>query len=111
MSIPGMVSCMASSIANAIKGALSLGGAQAPGPHVTPAPMAPDGSMGGVLPQRWNAPPRGNGVQQTRVQINLDGYRLGEAVAYHVTRANQHVAAAVQFDAGAMHMPVDLQTA
>jgi hypothetical protein len=49
--------------------------------------------------------------QQTRVQFNLDGYRLGEVVAYHVTRANRHVAAAAQFDAGAMHMPVDLQTA
>ena len=50
-------------------------------------------------------------MQQTRVNINLDGYRLGEAVAWHVARANQHVAAAAQFDAGAMHMPVDLQTA
>jgi hypothetical protein len=48
-------------------------------------------------------------VQETRVNINLDGYRLDEAVAYRV--ANQHVAAAAQFDGGAMHMPVDLLTA
>jgi hypothetical protein len=48
-------------------------------------------------------------MQQTRVQINLEGYRLGEAVGWHVACANQHVAAA-QFDGGAMHMPVDLQT-
>jgi hypothetical protein len=54
---------------------------------------------------------RAPGVQETRVNINLDGYRLGEAVAYHVARANQHVAAAAQFDAGAMHMPGDLETA
>jgi hypothetical protein len=62
--------------------------------------------MAGVLP-----PPRAPGVQGTHVNINLDGYRLGEAVACHVARTNQHVAAAAQFDAGAMHMPVNLQTA
>jgi hypothetical protein len=89
----GAISNMASAIANAIKGAIGLGASQAPGPHVTPAPMAPDGGMGGVLPQRWTPPPRAPGVQETRVNINLDGYRLGEAVAYHVARANQHVAA------------------
>jgi len=72
--------------------------------------VVPDG-FGGMMPQRWTPPPRSNGMQQTRVNINLDGYRLGEAVAWHVARANQHVAAAAQFDAGAMHMPVDLQTA
>src|SRR4030095_6347784 len=37
---------------------------------------------------------RAPGVQEPRVNINLDGSRLGEAVAYHVARANQHVAAA-----------------
>jgi hypothetical protein len=52
----------------------------APGPHATPAPMAPDGGMGGVLPQRFAPPPRAPGMQQTRVNIKLDGYRIGEAV-------------------------------
>jgi hypothetical protein len=68
--------------------------------------MAPNVGMAGVLP-----PPRAPGVQETHVNINLDGYRLGEAVACHVARTNQNVAAAAQFDAGAMHMPVNLQTA
>jgi hypothetical protein len=47
--------------------------------------MAPNGGMAGVLP-----PPRAPGVQETHVNINLDGYRLGEAVACHVARTNQH---------------------
>jgi hypothetical protein len=109
MSIPGMVigaiSAMASSIANAIKGALGFGASGAPkGGGGVSVPLVPDG-IGGMTPQRWTPPPRsGNGMHQTRVQINLDGYRLGEAVAYHVVRANQHVAAAAQFDGGAMHI-------
>ena len=37
-------------------------------------------------------------------------YRLGEAVAWQVACANQHVAATAQFDGGAMYMPADLQT-
>ena len=37
--------------------------------------------FGGMTPQKWTPPPRASGVQQTRVQINLDGYRFGEAVA------------------------------
>jgi len=69
------------------EGAIELGANQTPGSHVMPAPMAPDGGMGGVLPQRWSPPPRAPGVQETRVNIDLDGYRLGEAVAYHVARA------------------------
>jgi hypothetical protein len=32
-------------------------GDRAPGSHVTPALVAPDGGMGGVLPQRWSPPP------------------------------------------------------
>ena len=40
-----------------------------------------------------------------------DGHRLSKAVAYHIACGNTHVAAAAQFNAGAMHMPVDLQTA
>ncbi len=94
MAIPGMVMgailAMAASIANAIRRAFSGLGSQAPGSHVTPAPMAPDGGMGGVLPQRWTPPPRAPGAQQTRVQINLDGYRLGEAVDYHIARGKAH---------------------
>ena len=118
MAIPGMVigaiSAMASGIANAIKGAISsLGRALTPngggGQHQE---VVPDG-FGGMTPapQCWTPPPRANGMQETRVNINLDGYRLGEAVAYHVARANTHVAAAGKCDSGAMHMPVDLQTA
>jgi hypothetical protein len=38
--------------------------------------MAPNVGMAGVLP-----PPRALGAQETHVNINLDGYRLGEAVA------------------------------
>jgi hypothetical protein len=69
------------------EGAIGLGANQTPGSHVMPAPMAPDGGMGGVQPQRWSPPPRAPGVQETRVNIDLDGYRLGEAVAYHVAPA------------------------
>ena len=47
------------------EGAIGLGANQAPGSHVTPAPMAPDGGMGGVLPQRWVA-----SKQQFRWQSN-----------------------------------------
>jgi hypothetical protein len=35
----------------------------------------------------------------------LDGYGLGEDVAYHVARANQHVAAAAQFDGQSADAP------
>jgi len=50
-------------------------------------------------------------MQRTRVNINLDGYRPGEAVTWHATRVNQHGLAEAQFNRGAMRMPVDLQTA
>jgi hypothetical protein len=57
------------------------------------------------------SPPPGareNAAGPTRICVTT---ALGKAVAYHVARTNQHVAAAAQFDAGAMHMPVDLRTA
>jgi hypothetical protein len=75
MSIPGMVSCMASSIANAIKGALSFGGAQAPGPHVTPAPMAPDGSMAARPASTLECPATGQRRRHCAAELN-SGYRL-----------------------------------
>ena len=82
------------------EGAIGLGASQAPGRTSRRLPWRPTAAWAVcVLPQRWTPPPRAPGVQETRVNINLDGYRLGEAVAYHVARANQHVAAAAQFDA------------
>jgi hypothetical protein len=50
-------------------------------------------NFGGMTPQKWTPPPCSNGMQQTPINSNLDCYRLGETVAWHVARANQHVAA------------------
>lgn len=116
MSIPSMVlgaiQAMAAGIGNAISGALrSLIPGGGGGPMVPGFTPLPDSGGGDAVPrlQNWRAPPRSGGVIQTVTQLNLDGYRLGQAVAYHIAQATQHVSSAAQFDGSMSHMPVDLQ--
>mgnify|MGYP001347508527 FL=1 len=75
----------------------------------TPGPGM--GLSDGMIPQRWEAPARGGGVQQINVPLYIDGHQIGEAVAYHIAKGNTHVDAAAQFDASRHHAPVDLQFA
>ena len=60
-----------------------------------PVILPEDGGMGGVLPQRWSPPPRAPGVRvDPRQHQPSTATASARAVAYHVARANQHVAAA-----------------
>lgn len=111
------IAAMAAGIATGISGALRGVGQRL---GITGAPVQGDGlgtpGVGGglsdgIVPQRWDGPPRRGDVQQINVPLYIDGHQIGEAVAYHIAKGNTHVDAAAQFDASRAHMPVDLQTA
>jgi hypothetical protein len=67
------------------------------------------GTMEGFMPQGWVLPPPKQGEQmiQTRVQLNLDGMRLADAVAHHIVRRGAHPHSGGQFDGSMSPTPVD----
>ena len=58
---------------------------------------------GGVQKQNWLAPSEAGGQMiQTRIQLNVDGHRIADAVAYQIARRAEESYGAGGLD-GSMH--------
>lgn len=114
MQVPGMlagaISAMASGIASAIGAAISglanklfggmfksPGGAN-PGMNATPE----------YQPQSFTPPARGTAPIQIRSEINMDGYRVAQAVTQHIVNDGSHVSGPATYDGVLAPTPVDL---
>lgn len=105
--VMGAISSMAASIGSAISGAFrSLfggGGAAAPGSSGVPNTDA----SGAVIPQSYVPPASGGGGGNMRVDLNVDGRRLAQAVVRNIALHSQHTGGSAGFDSVRSPTPVD----
>lgn len=115
LGIPGMVAsgiaAMASGIASAISAALAAIGSKITGFFTgkggNPGPAGtPEGGM--LQPQSFTPPARGMAPIQIRSEINMDGYRVAQAVTRHIVDDGSHVSGPATYDGVAAPTPVDL---